>query len=177
MEVPSTEMGKTRAGTGLGALLRPGKSRCPFSIQVEMLKVKVDISHFIFKATCGIDCVINEKTSISALKFYLKWHIFSVDTSCKWWSQDLNPTQMTPEPMLSLLCSAPGISVDKWKAHTLLDKPSEVWNVYAIQNCPMTSTENVSFNPHNSLQLPLLSSFYSCGNWGTKSLRVSKWWI
>lgn len=81
--MPSTEMGKTRAGTGLGALLRPGKSRCPFSIQVEMLKVNVDISHFIFKTTCGIDRVINKETSISALKFYLKWHIFSVDTSCK----------------------------------------------------------------------------------------------
>lgn len=115
--------------------------------------------------------------SISALKFYLKWHIFSVDNLCKWWSQDLNPTQPTTEPKLSLLYSAPGISVDKWKAHTLLDKPSEVWNVYAIQNCSMTSTENVSFNPYNSLQLPLLSSFYSCGNWGTKSLRVSKRWI
>ena len=65
--MPSTEMRKTRAGTGLGALLRPGKSRWPFSIQVEMLKGKVDISHFIFKAACGIDCVINEETSISAL--------------------------------------------------------------------------------------------------------------
>ena len=106
MEVPSTEMRKTRAGTGLGALLRPSKSRWPFSIQVEMLKGKVDISHFIFKAACGIDCVINEETSISALKFCLKWHIFSVDILCKWWSQDLNPTKLTAEPMLSLLYSA-----------------------------------------------------------------------
>ena len=84
MEGPSTEARKTRAGAGLKAPLGLGKSRCAFSIQVEMLKATLNISHFIFKTICGIDHhVRNEETSISALKFYPKQHILSVDTSCK----------------------------------------------------------------------------------------------
>lgn len=160
MEGPSTEARKTRAGTGLKAPLGLGKSRCTFSIQVRMLKAILNISHFIFKRICGIGHhVRNEETSISALKFYPKWHILSVDTSCKWWSQDLNSTQLTIEPTPSLLCSTHGISVDKWEGtcppsqvlpgvDSLLH-PGPLYDLHrAMPHLILTTTYNYHYYPH-----------------------------
>lgn len=86
------ELSAVRAGR------RPSHVRTPLRAQVGMPGARLAVSHFIFETRRG-----QKGGNCRQRLEVLPWHLSTVGTTCKSWSQHWSPTQRSSGPMLSAM--------------------------------------------------------------------------